>query len=107
MKKIEKLMRGVDCVMRSVNKRMAENNKPVLTFRDLQTLALAQSEGVNGPAKLAELRGVSSAAMTGSIDSLEKKGLIVREHAIHDRRVTPIRLTGLGISLIDAAEEAL
>lgn len=100
-------MSGVDRVMQCVNKQMAQNERPDLTFRDFQTLALAQSDGVKGPAKLAELRGVSSAAMTGSIDSLERKGLIVREHAIHDRRVTPIRLTGLGIALIDAAEEAL
>ena len=100
-------MSGVDRVMLSVNKQMAQNERPDLTFRDLQTLALAHSDGVKGPAKLAELRGVSSSAMTGSIDSLEKKGLIVREHATHDRRITPIRLTGLGISLLDAAEKAL
>ena len=100
-------MNGVARVMMSVNKQMTENKRPELTFRDFATLVLVHSDGGDGPAKLAELRGVSSAAMTGSIDSLERKGLIVREHAIHDRRVTPIRLTGLGISLLDAAEESL
>ncbi len=100
-------MSNVDCVMRSVNEQMVKNEKPEVTFRDFATLVLVHSDGGHGPAKLAELRGVSSAAMTGSIDSLERKGLIVREHATHDRRVTPIKLTGLGISVLDAAEDSL
>lgn len=107
MKNIVKLMSNVDRVMQSVNEQMAKNEKPEVTFRDFKTLVLVHSDGVKGPAKLADLSGISSAAMTGSIDSLEKKGLIIREHATHDRRVTPIKLTGLGISVLDAAEDSL
>lgn len=94
-------------VMSAANEIMTSSKKPALTLGDLQTLVVVVRGGVQGPAKLARLRGISSAAMTGSIDALERKRLITREYAPHDRRVIPIRLTRLGISVIKAASEEI
>ena len=107
MEKIVGVMNSVARAMSAANETMKSNKKPQLTIRDLQTLVVAAQDGHSGPRKLASLRGVSSAAMTGSIDALEKKGLITRQNAPHDRRVTPIRLTALGDKVIAAASDAI
>ena len=93
--------------MDAANEVMKSNKKSQLTVGDLQTLVVVVKDGTSGPRKLASLRGVSSAAMTGAIDALEKKGLVNREHALHDRRLTPIRLTELGTTVITAASDAI
>ena len=54
---------------------------------------------VNGPARIGEIAsqvGVSIAAMTGIIDRLARKGILLREHSNEDRRVVVCSLTEEG-----------
>ena len=55
-------------------------------------LMYAQSEPCT-PGFLAELTGLSSGAITGVIDRLERAGFLVREHDSKDRRRVLLRLT--------------
>ena len=53
------------------------------------------------PSELAESSLLSSGAMTGRLDSLERQGLIKRSPHPHDRRVMFAELTESGLRLID------
>ena len=54
---------------------------------------LMSESGVSTPGRLAELTGLSSGAITGVLDRLERAGFVVREADPHDRRRTWVRLT--------------
>lgn len=54
---------------------------------------LLSESGVSTPGRLAELTGLSSGAITGVLDRLERAGFVVREADPHDRRRTWVRLT--------------
>src|SRR5262245_4045620 len=55
-------------------------------------LMMSQSEPCT-PGRLAELTGLSTGAITGVIDRLERAGFLVREHDADDRRRVLLRLT--------------
>ena len=57
-----------------------------LNVTDLKCLDLARETQQITPGKLAELSGLSSGAITGVIDRLEKAGYARRERDSHDRR---------------------
>jgi DNA-binding MarR family transcriptional regulator len=48
------------------------------------------------PAELAEKAGVTRATITGLVDTLERDGLVTREHDAGDRRMLRVRLTPKG-----------
>ena len=52
-------------------------------------------------ADLAERSRVTRATMTGLIDTLERDGLVRREHSAGDRRMLLVRLTDLGRTFLD------
>jgi len=58
---------------------------------DLKCLDLARSESEVTAGGLAELTGLSTAAMTSVIDRLEESGLVRRERAASDRRKIFVR----------------
>ena len=53
------------------------------------------------PSQLADKGGVTRATMTGLLDSLERDGLVTREHDSEDRRGVTIRLTSEGLGFLD------
>lgn len=55
-------------------------------------LLMAES-GVSTPGRMAELTGLSTGAITGVLDRLERAGFVVREPDPNDRRRTLVRLT--------------
>jgi DNA-binding MarR family transcriptional regulator len=65
-----------------------------LNVTDLQCLDLVDEEGEITPGKLAELSGLTTGAITGVVDRLEKGGYVRRERDLNDRRkiiIRPIR----------------
>jgi DNA-binding MarR family transcriptional regulator len=52
-------------------------------------------------ADLADRSGVTRATMTGLIDTLERDGLVKREHSAGDRRMLLARLTDSGRTYLD------
>jgi len=52
------------------------------------------------PAELAEKAGVARATMTGLVDTLQRDGLVTREHDSGDRRMMHIHLTPKGHSTL-------
>ena len=54
------------------------------------------------PAELAEKAGVTRATMTGLIDTLERDGLVRREHDTGDRRMMLVTLTDKGFDFVQS-----
>jgi DNA-binding MarR family transcriptional regulator len=53
---------------------------------------------------LAAVLGVKAPATTSLVDTLERDGLVSREHATDDRRVTFVQLTDKGRVALESAE---
>jgi len=56
---------------------------------------------------LAERGGVDPSNLSGAVESLEARGLVERQRAVHDRRVRAVRLTVEGEQLRDRLAECL
>lgn len=57
---------------------------------------LAESEEETTMTDISRILGYSTAAATGTIDRLEKKGLVCRSHSQTDRRKVIVKLTDAG-----------
>lgn len=62
-----------------------------------------QNEGI-GVKQLSHMLGISSSAATQLVDSLVKKGHLVREESLEDRRALKIRVSGGTKELIDISK---
>ena len=82
-----------------------------LNSTDLRCLALIASEGNPTPGRLAELSGLTSGAITGVMDRLEKAGYLTRALDPKDRRRTTLelnegRVRELALAFAPAAADA-
>jgi hypothetical protein len=71
------------------------------TPNDLITISVVDETPGITPSKLARKRGVSTPAVTGSVDRLEELGLANRRYGGPDRREIPIYLTAFGTEVMD------
>jgi DNA-binding MarR family transcriptional regulator len=71
-----------------------------LTIQQLRVMMLLFAEGGMSAHKLAEAVGVSLATLTGIVDRLEARELVLRSLDPHDRRVRRIDLTAEGRTLV-------
>ena len=53
---------------------------------DLMSMCLLQLHGPGTPGWIAEMTGLSTGAVTGLVDRLERAGYVTRAHDPHDRR---------------------
>jgi DNA-binding MarR family transcriptional regulator len=92
------LLRAGDEVYRHSESFFTEHNMSsgrftvlMLLYDKLRAEPLAQT-----PAELAEKAGVTRATITGLVDTLERDGLVTREHDSGDRRMMQVHLTQKG-----------
>ena len=72
-----------------------------LTFSQMRLLFLLHKKGPAPMSRIAEWLGVSLPTASGTVERVERHGLVTREHRLDDRRVVDCRLTDAGRSLID------
>jgi DNA-binding MarR family transcriptional regulator len=72
-----------------------------LTFSQLRLLFLLAKHGPSPMSRVAEWLGVALPTASGTVERVERHGLVVREHRLDDRRVVDCRLTDDGRRLID------
>ncbi|MGK4584174.1 MarR family winged helix-turn-helix transcriptional regulator [Kitasatospora sp. HPMI-4] len=70
-------------------------------FHVLATLRRAGPSHRLTTSQMAAIDQVTCSGMTVRADSLERKGLIIRERDEHDRRIIHLRLTQRGLDLVD------
>ncbi|MCG8584987.1 MAG: MarR family transcriptional regulator [Pirellulales bacterium] len=77
-----------------------------LTQAQYNVLRILRGEGK--PLPVLEIRSrlvARTAAITGLLNKLEKRGLVAREHCADDRRVWFVKLTAAGKKLTDSMDE--
>jgi DNA-binding MarR family transcriptional regulator len=91
----------------AVNKLLKEKGQPQISCIDLISLVLLRQHGQDGIGTIGKMRGVSGAAITGNIDSLEEKLLITRATTKEDRRKVLVSFSPLGEEVLTTALAAL
>jgi DNA-binding MarR family transcriptional regulator len=72
-----------------------------LTFGQVRLLFLLSKHGPSPMSRIAEWLGVGLPTASGTVERVERHGLVARRHRIDDRRVVECGLTDAGQSLID------
>lgn len=72
------------------------DSKNNLTISDIHIIEEIGIKGKKKMTKVAEAMGITLATMSSSADRLEKKGCIVRERSVTDRRIVLLSLTRYG-----------
>jgi DNA-binding MarR family transcriptional regulator len=101
LRSLRRIIRAVDLYSR---KLMAEHGLSGPQLLCLKQLA-KQGELLSGA--LAKGMSLSPATVTGILDRLESRGLVVRERRIEDKRTVVVRLTVAGRKLIGQAPSPL
>jgi len=70
------------------------NHRPLLVLMELE------EKGASTPSKLSKIALCSTAAMTQTLDKLEKRGLLSKRHCATDRRVLRTEITPAGSDMI-------
>ncbi len=91
----------------AANELLKEKGHVPMTCIDLISLVLLKQHGQEGIGKIGKMRGVSGAAVTGNIDSLEEKLFINRTTTKEDRRKVLVSYTPLGEEVLTCASAAL
>jgi DNA-binding MarR family transcriptional regulator len=97
------LLRAGDEAYRKSESYLTEHNMSPGRFTILMFLfdKLAGEPRPQTPADLADKAGVARATITGLVDTLEKDGLVTREHDSGDRRMMLIHLTPRGHAVLE------
>lgn len=99
---IQRIVGGIRWLASSVAKDAYRSAKGFgLTGPQASILHAINQLGSMSSAKLSRKLHVTPGNITGIVDRLEKKGLVVRERKIEDRRVVLINLTAEGKQLAD------
>lgn len=76
-----------------------------LTMQQLKVLLVLAASGSRTSHDLAQALGVGATTLTGIVDRLEARGLVVRKPDTRDRRVRLVALSEAGESLVRDAHE--
>jgi DNA-binding MarR family transcriptional regulator len=72
-----------------------------LTFGQMRLLFLLSKHGPSPMSRIAEWLGVGLPTASGTVDRVERHGLVERRHRVDDRRVVECQLTGAGRELLE------
>jgi DNA-binding MarR family transcriptional regulator len=72
-----------------------------LTFSQMRLLFLLSKNGPAPMSRTAEWLGVGLPTASGTVERVERHGLVARQHRLDDRRVVECTLTDAGRRLID------
>lgn len=98
---LDNATRGLD----AANEFLLKECGKQISLNELSNVVLAYQHGHDGLTVMARERGISSAAMTGAMDSMEYKGLAERVRDA-DRRKILVNLTERGMEVLRKASLA-
>lgn len=94
----QKIFTAVEAIERSLHKDL-NNTDPDLTLPQLRTLMVVARNEYCTMSELGRLTGYAASALTGIIDRMIKKRLVVRVGDDNDRRIVKVAATRKGIGL--------
>ncbi|HEX7344316.1 MAG TPA: MarR family transcriptional regulator [bacterium] len=98
----DKAQKLTEAFMQLVNRFHAHESEIVnefsadLTVHDCKCLNFLKNKGPSIMKEISEYMGVAVSTMTGMVDRMVNKGLVVRERPEEDRRSVKVQLTELG-----------
>lgn len=104
----ERILRSLRRISRAVDlysRKLAGSHQ--LTGPQLVVLRQLRVEGPQAPGRLAKTVSLSHATITGIVDRLESRGLVVRTRRTDDRRRVDVALTELGADTVQRAPSPL
>jgi DNA-binding MarR family transcriptional regulator len=105
--KLEKTIDNFVKALTAVNENLKQKGHAQMSCIDLISLVLLRQHGQDGIGKIGKMRGVSGAAITGNIDSLEEKLLVTRTTTKEDRRKVLVSFSPLGEEVLLVASTEL
>ena len=99
-------MENVSRALDAANNFLREDCGKEITLNELSNLVAVYLHGGSGMAFTARKLGISSAGMTGAMDSLEYKGLAIRMKDV-DRRKFRAAMTERGMIVLRIASDLL
>lgn len=73
-----------------------------ITVTQWIALKVVRDAAVSNPGELARELNITTGATTRLIDTLEERGLMVRDRSAEDRRIVGLKVTGAGDAMIQA-----
>ena len=102
----DKINDVVPVMMKEFSKRnVPELYKGKITLPQFLILGFLHNNGDSKMCGIAKFMSVTTAAMTGMVDRLEKCGYVKREHKPQDRRIINVSLTHKGLELVKKINE--
>ena len=97
----DKINDVVPVMMKEFSKRnVPELYKGKITLPQFLILGFLHNNGDSKMCGIAKFMSVTTAAMTGMVDRLEKYGYVKREPELQDRRIINVSLTHKGLELV-------
>jgi DNA-binding MarR family transcriptional regulator len=100
------LLTAVPSVMRFIRQQMRQHRQAELTVPQLRTLIFLSHHDGTTLSKLAEHLGLSTPAVSRMVETLVKRGLILRKEGTNDRRSILLSLTPKGKKVFETAHNA-
>jgi len=77
-----------------------------ISMTQLHVMHLLERHGEIAMSRLAEMLDVSDSAATGLIDRVEERGFVERIRVPEDRRIVRVRITPVGLQMLEDVEAA-
>lgn len=101
-----RLMEGIPRLMGYIRSNMRQYRQPDLSLAQFRTLLFCRRHPKASLTALAAHHGLSLATASRMVDNLVRRGLIVRESGLEDRRQIELHLSRQGMKLLTLAEKA-
>ena len=101
-----RLMEGIPRLMGYIRSNMRQHRQPDLSLAQFRTLLFCRRHPKASLSALAAHHGLSLATASRMVDNLVRRGLIVRESGLEDRRQIELHLSCQGMKLLTLAEKA-
>ena len=102
----DKINEIMPIVIKEFARRQAnELYKGKITLPQMLILDFLNKNGESKMTDIARFIGVTTAAMTGIIDRLEKYNYVLRMLDLNDRRIIKVKITPRGVSLVDKVNQ--
>jgi len=101
-----RLMEGIPRLMGFIRSKMRQHRRSDLSLAQFRTLLFFRRHPRSSLSALAAHHGLSQATASRMVDNLVRRGLIVRESGLEDRRQIELYLSRQGRKLLTSAEKA-
>lgn len=103
----DRLGEVIPVVMKEFSRRQVDElSRGLITLPQFLLLEHLERHGLSTMTALARYMGVTTAAMTGSVERLVRQGYIVRASDANDRRIIKVRATPKAASMVGKIAQA-